>query len=293
MAAPPLHMTRSRLLNAALLAAVAVLAAFIYFKPKHDEPGTFPLSALRADEITTLRIERASRPQIVLEKTGGQWLITAPITARADPHQMQRLLAILDARAASRLAATELSRFDLDRPVARLTANTQTFSFGMINTVAREQYVLTGDAVYPVELRHGAALPADVTPLISKQLLTDDEVPVAFDLGNFAVKRSAGKWIVTSADAASAGAGLSQDDIHRWVDNWRFASALRVAPHSAGPAQNKVKIQLENGTELTLAIMKREPDLVLLRTDLGLQYSFFADAAKRLLAPPSDETAKR
>lgn len=293
MAAPPRHMTRPRLLNAALLAAVAVLAAFIYFKPRHDEPGTFPLSTLRADEITTLRIERVSRPQIVLEKNGGQWLISAPISARADPYQMQRLLAILDARAVSRLAATELSRFDLDRPLARLTANTQTFSFGMVNTVAREQYVLTGDAVYPVELRYGAALPADVTQLISKQLLAADEVPVSFDFGAFSVKRNAGKWIATSADRANAAAMLSQDDILRWVDNWRFASALRVAPHSAGPAHNKVNIRLENGTELALVVIQRDPQLVLLRPDLGLQYSFVADAASRLLSPPSDEAARR
>ncbi|MDP2240922.1 MAG: DUF4340 domain-containing protein [Burkholderiales bacterium] len=282
-------MTRSWLLNAALLAAIAALAAFIYLKPKPDETGTFPLSALKADEITLLRLERASRPQIVLEKTSGQWLITAPIAARADPLQVQRLLAILDARAPTRLAAADLARFDLDRPVARLTLNTQAFSFGLINTVAREQYVLTGNTVYPVELRYGAALPADVTQLISKQLFADGEVPVVFEFSSFAVRRVDGKWITTSNDGTNPADALSQDDLHRWVDNWRLASALRVAPHAASRAQDKVKIKLENGTELTLAILQREPELVLLRPDLGLQYSFVADAAKRLLVPPASK----
>jgi len=280
-------MRRSWLINAALLAAVAALAAFVYLKPSHDETGTFPLSTLKADEITLLRLEHASRPQIVLEKTNGQWLITAPIAARADPLQVQRLLAILDARAPTRLAAAELARFDLDRPVARLTAGTQIFSFGTINTVAREQYVLTGNTVYPVGLRYGAALPTDVTQIISKQLFADGEVPVIFEFSNFTVRRVDGKWIVTPANSSDA--TLSQDDLHRWVDNWRLASAVRVVPHTTSGALDKVKVGLENGTELTLGIMQREPGLVLLRPDLGLQYSFLADAAKRLLAPPGQE----
>lgn len=283
-------MRRSWLLNAALLAAVAALAAFVYFKPKHEESATFPLSALKADEITLLRIERRSRPQIVLEKKGGQWLITAPITARADPHQVQRLLAVLDARAASRLAATDLARFDLDRPAALVTADTQAFGFGLINAVAREQYVLTGNAVYPIALSYGAALPADVTQMISKQLFADSEVPVAFEFGGFAVRRVAGKWTVAAAGSASADAMPSQDDLHRWVDDWRLASAVRVSPRAATSREREtVKIKLESGAELTLGVIQREPELVLVRPDLGLQYSFFADAAKRLLAPPGQD----
>ncbi len=280
-------MRRSWLLNAALLAAVAALAAFIYLKPSQDKSGIFPLSVLKADAITKLRLERAARPPVVLEKTGGQWFITAPIAARADTLQVQSMLAILDTGAPSRLAATDLARFDLDRPVARLTLDAQTFSFGMINTVAREQYVMTGNAVYPVALRFGAALPYDVTQLISKQLFSDGEVPVAFELGNFVIKRIEGKWIKTSSDDANPAAALSQDDLHRWVDNWRLASAVRVTPHTTSRALDKIRIKLEDGAELTLGVIQREPELVLLRSDLGLQYSFFADAAKRLLAPPA------
>jgi hypothetical protein len=287
VAAAPRRMTRSWLLTAALFALVAALAAFVYLKPERAKPVTFPLSALKANEITRLRLEREARPPVALEKTGGQWLITAPIAARADPLQVQRLLAIVDATSSSRLAATDLSRFDLDRPLARLTLDAQTFSFGTINTVSREQYVLTGDAVYPVSLRYGAALPGDVTPLISKQLLADDEVPLFFEFGSFAVRRVDGKWIVSAAAGASATAALSQDDLLRWIDNWRLASALRVAPHTAHPTQDKVKIGLENGTSLTLTIMQREPELVLLRPDRGLQYYFLGDVAKRLLTPPA------
>lgn len=280
-------MRRSWLLNAALLAVIAALASFIYFKPKQDDSGTYPLSMLKADEITRLRIERAARPPLVLKKTGRQWLITAPIAARADAFQVQRLLSILDARASSRLAATDLARFDLDRPGVRLTLGDQNFSFGMINAASREQYVLTANAVYTVSLRYGAALPNDVTPLISKQLFAESEVPVSFKFSNFSVRRVDGIWRVSPTDGANATAVQSQDDIHRWVDDWRMASALRVSPHAASRAHDEIKIGLENGAELTLNIVQREPELVLQRPDLGLQYSFFVDVAKRLLAPPT------
>lgn len=274
-------MKKSWLVNAALLIAVVALGWLAYLKPRSDEPVTYPLSTLKAGDVEKIHLERTDRTLVVLEKKAGLWFITAPLTAPAEPLQVQRLLAILDARATSRLAATDLARFDLDRPAARLTVDTQTFSFGTFNTMAREQYVLTGNTVYPVELRYGAALPADVTQLISKQLFADGEVPVRFGFSDFTVGSTDGKWTVTPAPADS-----SQDDINRWVDDWRLASALRVEPHGKGRAIGEIKLEFKDGRKLTLGIMQREPGLVLLRPDQNLQYSFFAQTAKRLLAPP-------
>ena len=52
-----------------------------------------------------------------------------------------------------------LARYGLSEPYARIKIGSQDFSFGAANEMSREQYVLSGDAVYLLPLRYGAALP--------------------------------------------------------------------------------------------------------------------------------------
>jgi len=196
--------------------------------------------------------------------------------------------------------------------------------------VAREQYVLTGNMVYTVGPRYGAALPTDFTQLIERRLFADGEVPVGFELEDFTVRYGNGKWIVAPArrngkpalGSSSSGCGLgavggaqtksagmsdpcgsssgtgapalrsgtpadsSQDDINRWVDNWRQASALHARPFVNGKSVGEITVYMKNGKKMTLGILQREPELALLRTDENLLYYFVADMAKRLLLPP-------
>jgi hypothetical protein len=281
-------MRRSWLLNAALLVIVVALGWFVYLKPRSNEPVRYPLSALKAVAVAKISFERAGGAPITLEKKGALWFITAPLAAPAEPFQIQRLLSILDAMASNRLAATDLARFDLDRPAARLTVDSQTFSFGTINTVAREQYVLTGNAVYPINPSYGATLPADATQLIRRQLFADNEVPVRFEFSDFTVTSAGGKWSVVPAPA-----DFSQDDINRWVDDWHLASALHAEPYAGAKAVGAIKVGFKDGRKITLDILQREPELVLLRPDQNLQYAFFPDTVKRLLSPPSGDASKR
>lgn len=275
-------MKKSWLVNAALLIAVVALGWLAYLKPRSAEPVTYPVSALKAGDAGKIHLERTGQTPVVLEKKAGLWFITAPLAAPAEPLQVQRLLAILDARASNRLGASDLARFDLDRPAVRLTVDAQSFSFGTVSTTAREQYVLTGNAVYTVGLGYGAALPADFTQLIRRQLFADGEVPVRFEFGDFAVNNTDAKWVVTPMPSTE----LSQDDINRWVNDWRLASAVRVEPSGKGKMLGEIKVEFKNGGKLTLGILQREPELVLLRADQNLQYSFFAQTAKHLLSLP-------
>ena len=50
----------------------------------------------------------------MLEKRGEEWFLTSPFAARAEPLQVERLLAIAEAKSPARLAATDLARFELD-----------------------------------------------------------------------------------------------------------------------------------------------------------------------------------
>jgi len=285
-------MRRSMRLNAALLAAVIALAALIHFKSAQEGPAEHALSALKAGDARSIRVERPGAAPILLERTQDDWFITAPFAARADGPRVQRLLEIAGARAAHKLAATGLARFDLERPAARLIIDGQVFSFGLVNAATREHYVMTGDAVYPVHLRYGAALPAGAADLTSRQLFGPGEVPVRFELDPYTVEERDGKWVLSGAPH-----DLSQDDLIRWVEHWRMAAAARVGPLTRAKALARIRIRLKDGGALTLNLLAREPELVLARPDEQLQYHFLADAGKRLLSPPGagvrSETAEK
>jgi hypothetical protein len=274
-------MSRAGWLNALLAATVVALGAFFYFRPAQDAAVEYPLSALKPQEATSLRIERAGAAPILLDRKQDAWFISAPFAARADASRVEQLLAIVEARAVHRLPAGDRGRFGLEQPEARIIVDGQPFSFGLVSDITREQYVMSGDAVYAVHPRYGAALPVNAVQMASHQLFGADESPVRIALRDFAVEQREGKWTL-----APPTGDLSQDDFIRWADEWRLASALRVEPRSAASARDEIKIQLKNGGGFTLGVLSREPELVLARSDEKLQYRFGAETGKRLLSPP-------
>lgn len=268
-------------LNAGLAAAVIALASFIYLRKGSEAPDGYALAAFKPGEVSSIRIERAGAAPVVLERKLDAWFITAPFAGRADPMQVERVLEIGGARSANRFAPTDLARYELDSPQVRLTVGGQRFDFGMVNPVSHEQYVLTGNAVHAVSLRYGAALPASPGDLLDKRLLGAAESPVRIEHKEYTVSRQDGKWAL-----APPGGDLSQDDYQRWVDGWRHASAVRVAPYVKGIPAGEIGLQFQAGGKLTLAILAREPELALLRPDENLVYYFLRGHARRLLAPP-------
>jgi hypothetical protein len=272
-------------LNLALLAVVAALALFAYYKPHKGEPG-HKLSTIKSADATNIKIEVAGSQPVALARTGAEWNVTAPLPARADGMQVQRLLEILDATAKDRFPATGLARYDLNEPPARVTINQQTFSFGAVNELSREQYVLTQNGIYPVSLRYGTLVPRSVYQIVSPQLFAPDEAPVAFRADDFKLEQRDGKWQLTPPVA-----NLSADDLTRWVDEWRLATALGVLPAGNRKPLTVIKVTLKAGTEITVAVLQREPQLVLARSDRPFEYQLTAEAAKRLLSPPAAEPA--
>jgi hypothetical protein len=112
-------------------------------------------------------------------------------------------------------------------------------------------------------------------------LFAAEEAPVAFEFKEFRLAQQDGTWQLTPpADA-------SQDDFVRWVDEWRLATALAVQPPGNRKPLAAIKIKLKSGGDITLAVLQREPELMLARSDQPFEYQFSAGAAQRLLAPPA------
>jgi len=273
-------MKRGWLLNVVLLAAVVALACFAWLTPSREDQAKKPLSTLQSAQAQRITLERPAQPAVTLERRDAQWHITAPLKARADEFQVMRMLTILEAQPALRLPATDLERFDLQSPAALLTIDGVEYAFGGINTVTREQYVQRGDTVYAVALRHGAGLPANALALVRRVLLSEQEQPVAIVLPEFSLSQKEGKWTLTPA------ADTSQDDLQRYVDQWRHASAAQAEPYDQRPSLSEIRITLRDGTVLEFGVLQRAPQLVLWRRDTGLQYLFLEAAGRALLGKP-------
>lgn len=268
------------LLNLVLAGLVAVLILLVWLKPKPTAQTEFKLSTLASASINRIAIERPGQPAIVLQKNPSGWRLSAPFQARAEGIAVGHLLEILDAASLQRFPATDLNRFQLDPPLLRLTLNDQEFSFGTQNTLTGEVYVATNGGVHPVApsyLAHALKMPADFA---ARAFLAEEEKLAGFEFADLKLSQDgAGKWSATPARP-----NLSQDDINRWVDEWRHASSLVTQPYDGTAPQESLTLRLGDGKLIPCKILRREPELVMLREDEKLQYHFPAEIGKRLLS---------
>jgi hypothetical protein len=123
---------------------------------------------------------------------------------------------------------------------------------------------------------------------VNRQLFAAEEAPVALEFQEFRLAQQDGKWVMSPAVVDS-----SQDDINRWIDEWRLATALAVLPMSNRKPLATIKARLRSGNDVTLTVLQREPELVLARSDQQFEYQFAGEAAKRLLAPPTVAAADK
>ena len=293
---------RSWISLAVLTLCVAALGAWVYYKPHSPGTESHALSELAAKDVKRIRVQRsgaaqpaADSPQaaqpdaaqappaavsIELERHDEGWRMSAPYAARAETLQVERLLSILDARSGARFPASDLGRYGLAEPAVTVTLDGQSFSYGAVNTMTRELYVLTRDAVYAIPLAQRSAVPRDADALIARSLFAQGESPVALELPGVSASLKDGTWVLSPSEGAGA------DERNAWVDAWHRATAVRAMRHDGRVPGDTVSVKLEDGRTLALGVLQREPELVLLRPDEGIQYHFFADTAKRLLTAP-------
>lgn len=278
-------MKKSLLFNAVLFAAIVTLGLVAWLKPAGNDPAN-KLSTQKAANIKSIEIMLGGAPSIALERDGTEWRLTAPFPARANAPQVQRLLELADARSASRFAASGLARYGLNEPAVRIKLGNQEFGFGAVNDMSREIYVLSGDGVYLLPLRYAAALPKNPLDLVSRQLFAADEAPVAFDFGSFKIEQEAKGWKLTMTSTKVPAAEAGPDDINRWVDEWRLASAVSVQAPTNRKHIGALQVILKSGKTTVIKILERGATTVVARDDGPFEYTLAAETAKRLLLPP-------
>ncbi len=144
---------RGLLRAAALLAALSGVLWWSNKKKaaedaKTDSSSTPKLVDIPQTSVTKISIAHKASPAMVLEKTGGQWRITAPVQYGADQDTMNSLLASLNPLNADKLVEdhpTDLSQFGLKDPGLTVAVTT---SDGKTRTILAGDDLPTGGSTY-------------------------------------------------------------------------------------------------------------------------------------------------
>lgn len=277
-------MRTRHVLNAGL--ALAVLAAALALwqgrRSHEDVSAGHRITSLAASDVRTIEIQRRGVPPVRLVLTGDAWRIEAPLAARAGVGAVSRLIELVAAVASSRFPAEDLARFGLDRPWARVSLNGHAIDLGATNEMTRELYVASGGYVYPIPARTAAGLPAGVEALLDTRLLAPAEVPAAVVAPRFRVELVEGRWHVEPR-----GAEHSQDDLIRWIEQWRSANAIQARPATKAEAPQHVTLHLKDGRTVALGLVDRGATIIVRRLDEQIDFELARPVGERLLAPPS------
>jgi hypothetical protein len=270
------------LLNLGLAVLIAGLVLIAVFKPGREAPTPVPLTALGADAVKEIRVERKGREPILLTRHESGWRLSAPVAGRANRHNVESLLRLLGAPSAARVAAGEdLAPFGLAPPQGVVRFDQDEIELGSLHPMRDQVYVRYRNEVHLVAVHNQTAAGYSYSQFLDTRLFEETRKPVSFKLPGFALALHDGQWRRRPEIK-----DLPSDRINGFVREWQHASALNVERASNRPVLSTIEIGFERdgkSEKLTLGVVSREPELVLRRGDEGLDYHFPEDTGKRLL----------
>jgi hypothetical protein len=298
-------------LNLGLLALIGALALLAVFEPGKEKEEVIPLARFDAPaaqkiELSgkeTLSLEKlvgtasfhgeaareGERQDAANEKKNGHWFITAPFQTPANEHRVELLLKIPAATSAARYPAVagDLARYGLAPPNAVLRLGDMTLEFGDSDPIQQRRYVKVGDTLHLAEDNFHHYLSAPATDYVEKKLLAENPDIVKIEIPGLVLTREeGGKW-------RSEPAQPSPNPLYEMVDAWKYASAYDVKRHEnkdALPAET-IRITLAQGEAVEFGIVRREPELILLRAGWGLEFHLTEETSRSLLTLKTPEPA--
>ena len=275
---------------AATLLALGGLVAYLTLHGEGEKPAT--LTPLKASEVTHIVIDRDDRPSVELSKENGEWWLVQPFRIAASRYRAEALAALAQEPTGARYAVEglDLARYGLDPGVAELHLNDTAIVFGNANPVNNKRYVRVGDAVYLISDNSFGVLTAEVASFVGPRLLPEGATVEALHMPGVGLERADEGWRL-DPERPEIGA----DDIQRLLKAWEDAEALWAKPYSGRPATGAVELRLSGSQTLHFDILETDPDLVLARPDLELEYTLPSEQIHGLLelTPAPEESAPK
>lgn len=273
---------KSRLWLNILLACAALGLFYLLQSEQAPEMQGPRLTTLAPSAIDRIRLLRAGEEEVLLRRQANGWVMTRPLSLPANTVRIESLLKLLVQPHHGRfpLAELDLEAIGLEAPRVAVEFNDLRIEFGHTDPLSQRRYARIGDHVYLIGDQTFHSVVARVSGFISLRLLSAGEDLVSIELPGISLSREQAGWRLESEQAARSG-----DDPQRLAQTWQSASALAVEPEGAvgQDGHEMITLGLRGGESLRLAIIRREPDLVLWRQDLGLLYRFTEHQARQML----------
>ena len=277
------------------LILVIILALLYWFNTQESaqQPTTPTLSESSAKSIDNIVISQSKRDDIVLAKHAEQWQLTQPIQVPANPTRINLLLSLLNMHSRRQqpvLDQKDLVQFGFDDNSTCLQLGEQLFTFGNVEPISQQRYILHNNVIYLIEdtispllntrassfidnrLLPNSTINKLTLPMYENQNIIDDTVSLTF----------AGSHWTSSAKQ-------SHDTLASLVDTWQHAYALQVIPLDAIATKLEKQtgqtafIWFEQRMPLQLTLYLTDNALFIVNLELNLAYQFPAMLYQQLL----------
>ncbi len=263
--------TRRWLINYLLLVLI-IIFTWIGKRYPITEDQKFDLQSitrLNAQQVQKINIETADG-SLQLRREDNRWYISSPFSWFANNIAAERIASLANVKYHSKLAKSEidLSTLGLTIPKAVVTLNQTAVYFGSTNQIGNRRYLLVEPTVYLVDDIHFALINQGLGALIDKRLLPQGSGLSTLQSSEFDIVHEAGNWVSRS--------NLAQNErAQQLIKNWQTRQADLVEPYdlSLTPLK-KITATLSNNTSIEFFVLSIQPEIILARPDIKLQFHF-------------------
>ncbi|MEJ2181397.1 MAG: DUF4340 domain-containing protein [Gammaproteobacteria bacterium] len=285
-------MKKTLVTNLILLALVVGLALVAWFDP-FTKPPPQPELLTHADAsvIQTIKLSKAGQLQFSLEKRttdhGSYWYLTSPVEMPANVEKVKQILNLLSTNSFRQyqIKSANLAKLGLDPPGWEFALDQILIKFGKTEPIDQRRYVLLDATVHLIDDRFSQYSFGSPLMLANLDILPVDKSVAEIHLPDKIIKRVDGQW-----HSSSAGDGHTQSTLNKYIDEWRYAQAQRVAladkPDIATNA-TPVTIYLEKVEQpIHLTVESTDRDFVITNKDWGVRYYVNNSIGEKLLHVP-------
>ncbi|MBL7004997.1 MAG: hypothetical protein ISR69_13350 [Gammaproteobacteria bacterium] len=262
-------MSKRWLINYLLFFLVILFSWIGTPKPENTTPET--LLKLTPKEVSDLRIE-TKQGIIDFQKKQEHWYINNPIQWPASDINIQRIVSLVNVTPQSSLPNTEIdiSTLGLRFPEAVVIANNNVIAFGDSNQLKSRRYIMVNETVHLIDDVYLPLIQAGLTGFIGKALLPKTLTLKQLELPDYTLSRDqSASWTIDNTFE-----GYSADQSNQLINNWQTLQSTSIKPYVPTKTPlKKISVSTEQG-DFEFYLMSIQPEIILAREDLGLQYHF-------------------
>jgi len=273
------------LANILLAATIVVLAAYL-FNTETPVPASINtgISATDPASIRQIRISRPGKPDIEIVRSGDGWIMTRPLQVTANPFRISSILELLQTHSLARLNAdvSDLDRFGLMPAAVILTLDDQRFHFGNVNPLDHGRYLMHGQTIHVIEDTLYYQLVQDAGFFVNPRVLPSGAELTHISHTGFELNYRNGRW-----EQSGGNPQLPLDDLLAMADAWAMLEATTVVVTLGQQAkEGEILLGTSEGLRIALSTRLSSTELVLSRSDQGIEYHFPAQTARTLGISP-------